>query len=203
VRRDRHGPDGYVLLRQLSPRGPWTLYLPRFPLATSTAASPSGPSPTASSPAPAESRYLSLPAPTASWPTATFPVCLLPRVAVYYVHVTSWPGQQERFGGEDHSYTDSPPTVEVRRAFCVRRAVRVRMPALEPGGTRFSTQAKGDKMPRYYVPNSRTTLDLPDGQLLGRIRWGWAEGLLPPGPPPTFKQCDCRGGTDHTLLPAP
>jgi hypothetical protein len=45
-------------------------------------------------------------------------------------------------------------------------------------------------MPRYYVPNSRTTLDLPDGQLLGRIRWGWAEGPLPPGPPPTFKQCD-------------
>ena len=45
-------------------------------------------------------------------------------------------------------------------------------------------------MPRYYVPNSRTTLDLPDGQLLGRIRWGWVEGLLSPGPPPTFKQCD-------------
>ena len=35
-------------------------------------------------------------------------------------------------GGADHSYMDSPPTVEVRRALCVCRAVRVTMLVLEP-----------------------------------------------------------------------
>ena len=45
-------------------------------------------------------------------------------------------------------------------------------------------------MARYYVPDSKTTLDLPEGQLIGHIRWEWAEEPEPPGPPPVFKQCD-------------